>query len=264
MPLAPELSTMPDMAFKFFRSGLAVEIINDMLHSDRHRNLCADAERLLQVFGERKNVDISGLDNITGGCILAVNHPNMDILFPAALSLFIKIRDEKQSNVRVLMASEILLTTNFNDKTAVPGSIALMRRFHKVYEESIISTPTVGARKDFVNGRAVAARKMIEAIKSDEMVFIAPEGHTEFDDVISPINTFHEGTGQIARLASRMNIPTVPVSVWSDDRKDIKVNIGTPFYPDSREGIQNAIMIMRKVAQGLPLRLRGPFENPNA
>ena len=65
----------------------------------------------------------------------------------------------------VLMASEIVLSGKFNDKAALPGSIQFITRFHSLYPENIISTPTVESRKDFISGRAIAAKNMIKRLK---------------------------------------------------------------------------------------------------
>ncbi len=258
MPLSPELKEIPGIALRFTKAGLTSEILRDLILKRSDRNLVLDGDRLLIEFKKNFNINLEGLENVPDGGILAFNHPCNEVLIPAFLEIASKISEHKNKQISFLMASEIVLSGKYNDKVALPGSIEFITRFHSLYSDNIISTPTVESRKDFISGRAIAARNMIKRLKSGEIVAISPEGHTEIDNKISPVNTFHKGAGAVAILAKKFDKPVVPTSIWSEE-STIYIKIGTPFFIGSTEEGAAVIEIMSKIAEILPLELRGPF-----
>lgn len=108
-------------------------------------------------------------------------------------------------------------------------------------------------------GRAVAVRKIMRSFEEKAIVFISPEGHVEADGAISPLDTYHEGSGKLAMFATRMNIPTVPVGVWVDETKRIHASVGKPFFVSAPTPKLASVELMREVANSMPVRLRGPF-----
>ncbi|QQG41299.1 MAG: 1-acyl-sn-glycerol-3-phosphate acyltransferase [Candidatus Woesebacteria bacterium] len=258
MPLSPELREIPGIALKFTRAGLTSEIIRNLFQENANRDLISDGNRLLVEFKKSYNFNLEGLDNIPNGGILAFNHPSNGILIPAFLEMASQVFEIKNKNISFLMATEIVMSGKFNDKIALPGSIQFITRFHSLYSDNIISTPTVESRKDFISGRAIAARNMIKRLKSGEIVAISPEGHTEIDNKISPIETFHKGAGAVAILAKKFDKPVVPTSIWSEE-STIYIKIGAPFFIGSTEDGAAVIEIMAKIAEMLPIELRGPF-----
>lgn len=258
MPLSPELKEMPGIALKFTRAGLTLEIIRDLLYENKNRNLISDGNRLLVEFKKNCNISLEGLENIPDGGILAFNHPSNKILIPAFLEMASQIFEHKNKQISFLMASEFVLSGKFNDKVPLPGSIKFITKFQSLYSDSIISTPTVDSRKDFVAGRAIALRNMIRRLQSGQIVAISPEGHVEINNRISPIYTFHKGSGSVALLAKKFGKPTVPASIWKDENV-LNIKIGTPFFVNANKDEAAVIEIMSKIAESLPLELRGPF-----
>lgn len=263
MPFSPELGVMPEIASKFFRSGVAQEILLSLYKGDENRNLVEDGRRVVAEFKKVETICIHGLENIKSGALVTFNHPNNDFMFPGFLDLVVNIHDRLKRDVKLVMASEIMLFANLNDKKEFPGSIKFMERFHRMYGGSIISTPTVESRKDFVTGRAVAVRKILRELTAGNIIAISPEGHIENDGVISPPETFHPGSGAIARLATRSGIPTVPVGVWGwHDPKKIFVRVGPAYFPKGENDKEAVNDIMAHIASLMPFNLRGPFSQP--
>jgi len=262
MPLSPELRRLPGIAASFYRAGLLNELVTGMIKEETGRSLVEDARKLLWELETKTKVNFSGLENIPKdtGCLIVFNHPNMDVLLPAMLKLFVQIYDVNGQQVKLAMASEISLTTsNFNGKTTLPGSVQLLERFHRMYSENIISVPTAEDRKDFLGGRTSAVRKMMRALKEKNIVLMSPEGHIEKGGEISPTETYHEGSGKLAILASKMGIPTVPVAVWAEIPKEVEMVVGKPFFITTEKASLASTEAMFEIAKYLPENLRGPF-----
>ncbi len=265
MPLSPELKLIPGITAKFFNSGLAVEIVGDMIKGTNFRNLGDDALRLSDEYSKSVNVNLSGLENIPEGGLIAFNHPNNDILLPGMLKLIAEVRKVQSKDVSIVMASEVMLSAKLNDKTSFPGSQSLLSRLHKLYPNNIISAPTVTTRKDFEIGRAIAARKVMRKLNQGNLVAISPEGHVEVNEAISPPESFHAGSGALARIAAKIGKSTVPVAFWHQgSRQNIFVNIGTPFFAFESNDTTAVNNIMARVSELLPNRLRGPYETRTA
>lgn len=224
--------------------------------------MVADARKLLQELEKENKVYIYGTENIPKdtGCLLVFNHPNMDVLLQAMLKLIVVINETTGQQARLAMGSEIPMTTsNFNDKSAVPGSIWLLKHFHRLYSENIISVPTAETRKDYLTGRAGAVRRIMKAIQEKDVMMISPEGHVEINNEISPVDSYHDGSGKLALLAARMGIPTVPVAIWGEAKGEVNVNIGKPFMMEGGDPNMAAVRAMSEIARCMPEELRGPF-----
>lgn len=260
MPLSPELAVMPEVASKFFRSGVAKELIISLYKGDQNRNLIEDARRVVSEFKKSEQICIRGIENIKSGALIVFNHPNSDVILPGFLELMVNLHDRQKRDMRLLMATEIMLFANLNDKKEIPGSIGFMERFHRMYGAAIISTPTVESRKDFLTGRMVALRKIIRELEAGNTIGLSPEGHVEIEGAISPIDTFHEGSGAISRMAAKRGIPTIPVGIWAwRDPKKIFVHVGKGFYPSGESNNLAVNDIMEHIANLMPFDLRGPF-----
>lgn len=256
---------MPGIAATFTRAGLTGEIIKDLVKGSKDRNLGQDAKRLVNEYEKNLTIDLIGLDNIPDGGLIAFNHPDNDILLPGMLKLIDGINSKFNKHVALVIASEIMLTQNLNEKTAIPGSATFMKRVHSMYPNNIISAPTAKHRKDFEIGRALAARKVIKNLNSGNLVAISPEGHVEVNGSISPIDSFHTGTGALARLAARINKPVVPVGLFFiGKRSNIIVNVGVPFKTEVSTDTEAVNMIMQNISELMPLNLRGPYKHTHA
>ncbi|KKT40008.1 hypothetical protein A3K29_01315 [Candidatus Collierbacteria bacterium RIFOXYB2_FULL_46_14] len=263
MPLAPELGKLPEIVGSFYRAGLIKELIDGMLRGETGRDIVSDAKRLLRELESENQVNLMGLENMPRnvGCLIVFNHPNMDTLLPAMLKLIVGINENSGQQMKLAMGSEIPMTTeNYVGKRAVPGSVSLLKRFHQMYSNNIISVPNTEDRKDFVSGRTVAVRKIMRAFKENSIVVISPEGHVEDEGVISRVDTYHDGSGKLAVLATKVGISTVPVAIWEEDDKEIEVRVGQPFLISTFESNLAAIEAMSKIAQIMPEKLRGPFK----
>lgn len=261
MPISQELSRLPSVAASFYRAGLMGELIGSMAKGETDRDLVVDARKLIQELHKHHDVSITGLDRIPKdtGCLIVFNHPNINTLIPAMLGVMVGIYDRTGKQTRLAMGSEITLTSaNFNEKSALPGSVWFLKRFHKMYSKNIISVPTAQNRSDFLSGRTIAIRKMMRTFSDRDIVCISPEGHVEKDGVISPVNTYHDGSGKLAMLATKMDIPIVPISIWAEHKK-ISVQIGKPFFTHAAEAGEAATDLMRHIAASMPHNLRGPF-----
>lgn len=257
MSLSPELRQIPGIAWKFTTSGLTFEILRD-IRTGSPRNLATDAGRLASEYEKHFIFNLEGLENIPSGGLIAFNHPSSETLFPAIMKLISEIKAYSNKEVLLVAASEIMLFSKFNDKISFPGSISFMKKLHGIYPDNIISAPTVQRRSDFTSGRALAARKVIRSIRQGNLVGISPEGHTEIGDIISPIETFHEGTGALASFAGKLGYPVVPISIWKNE-KSLNIKISKSFIVTGEDNKENSISIMKKIAEALPQKLRGPF-----
>lgn len=262
MPLSPELRTIPGIIEKFNKSGLTLELISALLKRNSSRDSISDAKRLVSEFDKINFTQIKGLANIPldSGALIAFNHPNIDILLPALLKIFIKCYERNNADCKLLLASEFPLTITNGKSIPVPGSIALIESFINLYPGNIIPVPMSQSRKDYMSGRFLAIRKAITALKSGDIVLVSPEGYVETDNKILPMDIFHPGAGSLGLIASKINIPIVPVGIWEDyDLKTINVNIGNAFRLDSVNEKEAAIIEMQQISQVLPQNLRGPF-----
>jgi len=262
MPIAPELGKLPEIVGSFYRAGLVKELIAGMMKGETGRDIVLDAKRLLKELEAENQVNLMGLENVPRnvGCLIVFNHPNMDTLLPAMLKLIVGINENCGQQIKLAMGSEIpMMTENYVGKRAVPGSVSLIRRFHQMYSNNIISVPNTEDRKDFVSGRTVAVRKIMRAFKENNIVVISPEGHVEDGGAISRVDTYHDGSGKLAVLATKVGISTVPVAIWEEGNKEIEVMVGQPFLISTGDSKLAAIEAMSEIAKLMPEDLRGPF-----
>lgn len=258
MSFSPEIGKIPHICRVFARAGLVDDLIFDVIRG-RTRNLIFDAERLSKEFDKNLLVRVCGIENISAsnGSLTVFNHPNIDILLPALLELMIAINTDKRKNTVFVMGSEIPLFGRLN-KYPLPGSPTFLKRFHHMYPDNIISVPTAQVRKDYLAGRHLAARHVVESLMKGNIVIISPEGHVEIGNQISPVETFNAGSGQLAIIATKHHIPINPVAIW-EEKGAINVEIGGPFNTETDDKIEAVNDLMRHVANILPNRLRGPF-----
>ena len=261
MALAPELATIGGIAGKFKSAGLVGELITGMIRGETGRDLIDDARRLVAEYGGDEYVSISGLENIgeRHGGLIVINHPNSDVLLPAILNLMVKVYDHGGHRPVFLMGEEIPMTQAFNKIYPVPGSIALIRRFQHLYSDNIIPVPVSRSRKDYRSGRALAFDGAMSKLESGGIVFISPEGHVEVGNTISPIETFHSGTGRMAIMASAYGINVLPVGILGENGRRIRVQIGKPFLVEEIDGVEAVRVLMERIAGELPPQFRGPF-----
>lgn len=261
MSLSPEIRKIPEIIGRFNRAGLTGELIWALVRGEAGRDLVEDARRLTGEFGENNLVGVDGIGNIPidSGCLIAFNHPNIDVLLPAILTLMVKVHDEGGHTPTMLMGAEIPLFGEFNQTYPLPGSIGLMNRFHRMYSKNIISVPISTRRKDYHSGRYVAVRKTMTALRNGNMVMVAPEGHVEMDNTISPIDTWHSGSGGLSIVASKVGMPTVPVGIWETGEGRVWVKVGAPFMVGTNDDKEAVYELMSRIGQTLPKELRGPF-----
>lgn len=262
MPLAPELATIRGIAGKFINAGLVGEMIVGMARGKK-RSLIDDARRLMVEYGGDEFVRVSGLENIQveRGALVVINHPNSNVLVPAMLNLIVKIYDHGGKRPVFLMGEEIPMTQSYNRIYPVPGSKILIDKFQHLYLDYIIPVPIFRSRTDYRAGRTVAFEAAVTVLKSGGVVFISPEGHVEVENVISPVETFHAGTGRMAIAAGENGVNILPVGIWGEDEKTVRVQIGKPFQVETVDGVSAVQILMGRIANELPVRFRGPFAN---
>ena len=242
----------------FCKAGLVRELVSDVARG-RKRDLIKDVMRLSGEFDKVAMVNVEGVENISknSGSLVVFNHPNIDTLFPALAKLIVEISAEERKNPVIVMSSEIPLFGRIN-KYPIPGSLAFIRRFHSMYPENIISAPTAQVRRDYLRGRAIAALHVVRALKDGNVVLISPEGHVERSNIISPSRTLNLGSGELAIISTRLNIPINPVGIWVEGGA-IHVKVGEQFKINTNNGEDAVNGLMRHVAALLPNELRGPF-----
>lgn len=253
------------MIGSFTRAGLTLELITALSRGEKGRSMVEDSKRLLKQFEKESPVKINGIENfpLNSGSLLVFNHPNMDVLLPAILALVIKIHDLKGAKTKIMMGSEIPLFGKFNESSPLPGSIAFIRRFHKLYSENIISVPISKDRKDYEEGRFMALRNAVTSLKNGNTILVSPEGHVEEDNKISAISTFHKGSGGLTLIAGKIDIPTVPVGIWSETgQPQINLRVGEPYIPNITDELKAAALAMYQISKVLPNNLRRPFTDP--
>ena len=116
MPLAPELATLPDTIKAFYKAGLIRELIVGMMKGETGRDMAEDAKKLLNELESKTEVNVYGFENIpkNQGSLIVFNHPNIDVLLPAMLSLIVKVLDENGQKLKLAMVLFSLNTTRMN------------------------------------------------------------------------------------------------------------------------------------------------------
>lgn len=116
-----------------------------------------------------------------------------------------------------------------------------------------------------------AIRTVLEALKDERIVAIAPEGRESLS------GSLEEGTNGAAYLALKADVPIVPVTFTGSENKrvfqnmkrmqrtDITVRIGKPFRLDSSQDLRESVQIgtekiMQTLARQLPPKYRGVYE----
>src|SRR5258706_779926 len=170
MAISPELFQIPCIAVKFTKDGLNSGIVLDLMRGREDRNMISDAKKILPQFEKETPVILEGIENLKENGLIAFNHPDNNVLIPAFLTLALKLDELKGKQINLVMASEIEVSSKYNLKTALPGSALFIERFHKLYGGNIISTPTVQKRSDYLSGRPIALRQVINPLKAGEIL----------------------------------------------------------------------------------------------
>lgn len=263
MSFSPEIGKLPELFWQFQKSGLVGELLKTFILGQTNRDLVADSRRFLTEFSKEKLVTVTNTEDLPkdGGCLIVVNHPNVEVLIPAFLKLISELSDKcGRTDVHILAGSEIPLFGRI-ERYPLPGSASFLRRFHRIYPENILPVPTASVRKDYWQGRIAACRHILESLKNGEIVALAPEGHVERNNIISPIETYNHGSGALAIRSKNEGVfQIVPVAILEKSQKGINVIIGKPFVTESSEKKEASEEIMKHIAELLPNYLRGPFQ----
>ncbi|HEV3309472.1 MAG TPA: 1-acyl-sn-glycerol-3-phosphate acyltransferase, partial [Chloroflexota bacterium] len=137
----------------------------------------------------------------------------------------------------------------------VPIPDALTRfvfsRFYAVY--GIIRMPHTS---EGASPRGGAVRSILAALRKNEIVILFPEGRNVENFVMREIQP---GVGDLLRLATRMNVPIVPIAL-APSGATFSVTIGSRLnIPLNGSGHDIETQLGRSLASVLPAQLRGPY-----
>jgi len=256
MSLTPEFRRMPQVINLFYESGLMFEYFKGCLFEryNQPRDLTADAWRIIN---SRKNMEIHGHENLNlpGGGLAIINHPKIDILIPALFLLAYELKTVHEKDIVFTMGEAAYAGR------LIPAVTKLTGRFMDFYPRNIIPIPTAKRERDYQERRAIARERIIQELLNSNIVVLSPEARVEEGGVILPTQTYRFGAGGLAKEATKISIPQIPVAIWEADR-EVKISLGKSFYID--DGLNDcdaSIVLMRHVAECLPRNLRGPFES---
>lgn len=253
--ISPEMRRLPGLIKDFNHDGLLGELLRDIARGNQRRNFIED----MSVLAERVNSQVEGLENLPpSGGLVAFNHPEVHIIAPALFSLAIKMAERfGDDRFTVVMGSEMPLTPQIY----FPFSPLLIQRFADLYPETFLLVPTYKSRSDYRYLRNRVSSQVVEKIRSNRFVFIAPEGRVGEDGSIQDVSVYRKGYGDLARYITSISKPIIPLGVWLD-QDQIKLKIGQPFAVHM-PGRYAAIKTMKAVSEQLPNSLRGPFISPS-
>ena len=260
MPLPPEIKRLPCVLQEFHQSGLLKPVLWDTLFgkSGFVRNFSEDVARLAAV----RSINISGKEHLpqSGGGLVVFNHPDIDVIPPAIASLAGALYEGGRSDL-VFVMGYWLISFGFVGLGLDFGLEILSKRFTRLYPDNFIVVPTRASRKDYRQCRDRVKEEIVKRMSEGKLVALTPEGQIEADNIILPKKVFRHGSGYLARKASGLGLPIIPVAIWESGDKKIELAIGSAFRVEGTSNQEAVIQVMENIANLMPSHLRGPFNS---
>ena len=243
-----------------FLAGLAVDVLR--LHPRNfRRDAAACVERLkppLQVLGEEHIPQ-------HGPCVVTVNHYYRQGFsaqwFPLAIAATVP------ADMRWIMTEELTYPGKWYAPTGRVVSRFILRRIARIY--GFLPMPPMPPRPRDIHARAKAVRAVMDFVKNTQapILGLAPEGGDSVDGALAwPAS----GVGRFGLLLSNAGLKFIPVGAYEADgvftirfgrEYDLKADNGLSTDEKDRYA---AGVIMKNIAQLLPIQLRGEFFHKNS
>ncbi len=246
-----------------YPAGVFAAFVRDLLFL-RKRDFHHDAQACIANI--RPPLRVSGRENIPprGPYVITVNHyhrPGFGMQWiPLAVSAFVP------GNMHWVMTDEFTYPGKWYEPLGTRGSRFLLKRIAYVYD--FFSMPPMPPREKDVQTRAASVRAVLDymmcADETAPVLGLAPEGYDASDAGI--LTRPFRGVGRFALLLSKLGLKFLPIGAYEADglfhihfgiAYDLRVPGG--LSPDERDWHASQ-MIMKHIAELLPVHLRGEFE----
>ena len=226
----------------------------------RRRDFHADARACIENL--IPSLQILGRENIPhqGPCVLTVNHYHRPGF--GAHWLALAISATLPVHIHWVMTGEFTYRGRWYAPFAAPVSRIVLKRLATIY--SFTTMPPMPPRPRDVAARAAAVRAVLKYVKCapEPVVGLAPEG---FDPPSAALTRPPNGAGRFGLYLSKAGLTFVPVGAYESEEAfhlhfgpQYALRVQNDLRTDDKDACAASI-IMTKIAELLPARLRGEF-----
>lgn len=226
----------------------------------RRRDFHVDARACIENLSP--SLQILGRENIPqqGPCVLTVNHYHRPGFRAHWLALAISAM--VPTSIHWVMTGEFTYQGKWYAPFAGPVSRIVLKRLATVY--SFTTMPPMPPRSRDVAARAAAVRAVLRYVKcaQEPVVGLAPEG---FDPPSVALTRPPNGAGRFGLYLSKAGLTFVPVGAYESEGA-FHLHFGPRYTLRVQNDLRTydkdacaARVIMKKIAELLPTRLRGEF-----
>ena len=205
---------------------------------------------------------VLGKENIPqrGPCVITVNHYHRDRF--GAQWIALAIAACVPADVHWMMTGEFTYTGKWYESIGAIGSKLLLSRIATIY--GFTTMPPMPPRAKDVEARASSVRAVLEYVRhtSNPILGLAPEGHDPPEGVLTRPAS---GVGRFGLLLSNTGLKFIPVGAYEADGvftihfgEAYELRVPRELSADEKD-VQAAQIIMKNIAQLLPIHLRGEF-----
>ncbi len=205
---------------------------------------------------------VFGAENIpaSGPCVLTINHYHRPGFHAWWIAL--AVAASIPAEMHWVMTGELTFPGKWYAFMGRPGSRWLLRRLAKIY--GFTTMPPMPPREKDVAARARSVRRVLEYTRSHStaMLAMSPEGG---DDPSGALSWPPPGAGRFVRLLAGQGFPIVPVGAYEEGGESClcfgeayRLTVPRVIGTDDKDRAVSVI-VMQKIAEQLPSRLRGPF-----
>jgi hypothetical protein len=226
----------------------------------RRRNFREDAKACIANL--HPPLRVLGLENIPqrGPCVVTVNHYHREGF--GAQWLALAIAACVPADMHWVMTGEFTHTGKWYESIGAFGSKLLLSRIATIY--GFTTMPPMPPRAKDVEARASAVRAVLEYVRHADtpILGLAPEGHDPPGGVLTRPAS---GLGRFGLLLSNACLKFIPVGAYEVDGvftihfgDGYELSAPRELSADEKDA-QAAQIIMRNIAQLLPIDIRGEF-----
>jgi hypothetical protein len=250
---------MDDTPHYSYPSGVFARLARDTVLL-RHRDFHQDAKACIQNL--RPPLRLRGEENVPqqGPCVITVNHYHRPGFGAEWLAL--AVAAIVPVPMHWIMTGEWTHPAGWLRLIGVAGSCVVLKRIAHIY--GFTTMPPMPPRPEDVQARAAAVRAVLEFVKrtEDPILGLAPEG---CDPPGGVLTRPAPGLGRFGLLLSRAGLAFLPAGAYEEDGsfhlrfgERYLLRVGNDLASDEKDQCAMQI-IMKKIADLLPRRLRGEF-----
>jgi len=239
--------------------GLFAKIARDVVLL-RRRNFRADAKACIENL--RPPLQVLETENIPqhGPCVITVNHYHREGF--SAQWIALAIAACVPVDMHWVMTGEFTYSGKWYEVFGSIGSRLLLDRLARIY--GFTTMPPMPPRRKDVEARAVSVWTVLEYVRhiSNPILGLAPEGYDPPGGVLAQPAS---GVGRFGLLLSNAGLKFIPVGAYETDGV-FTVHFGETYelhvlreMSAAEKDLQAAQVIMKNIAQLLPIHLRGEF-----